>query len=186
MRAKAAVDKAHNFQRRERMFIHKATVEQMVVWTEERDVELRRFAVLFLLAYSFLLRVPSAALPAVVGCCDGVQTSNAALVASGETLTLHLNRRKNKPTGSCLVRRCCCATSPNMCIVCLLRPLMLATPPGKRIFEGITAGGAVWALRHLLEAVGIEGAQAFRPHDLRRGHAEDLRLGGAFVTVGLG
>ena len=40
----------------------------------------------------------------------------------------------------------------------------------------------VAALRKLLEAVGTERAQFYRPHDLRRGHAEDLRLSGACVV----
>ena len=40
----------------------------------------------------------------------------------------------------------------------------------------IVVAGAVAALRALLEAVGTEKAQFYRPHDLRRGHAEDLRL----------
>ena len=34
-------------------------------------------------------------------------------------------------------------------------------------------------MRSLLEAVGTNSAHLYRPHDLRRGHAEDLRLSGA-------
>ena len=41
----------------------------------------------------------------------------------------------------------------------------------------------VVALRKLLEAVGTERAQFYRPHDLRRGHAEDLRLSGACLFI---
>ena len=93
-------------------------------------------------------------------------------------LTLVLHKRKNKPAGSTLVRRCCCAKAPRMCVVHLLRPLIESTPTGQRIFPGITAGGAVMALRQMLEAVGTERATFYRPHDLRRGHAEDLRLEG--------
>jgi hypothetical protein len=51
-----------------------------------------------------------------------------------------------------------------------------------RIMAGIlnacVVAGAVNALRALLEAIGTERAQFYRPHDLRRGHAEDLRLSG--------
>ena len=39
--------------------------------------------------------------------------------------------------------------------------------------------GAVYMLRVLLEELGTERAQFYRPHDLRRGHAEDLRLKGS-------
>ena len=41
----------------------------------------------------------------------------------------------------------------------------------------------VAAFKKLLEAIGTERAQFYRPHDLRRGHAEDLRLSGAWVVL---
>ena len=41
--------------------------------------------------------------------------------------------------------------------------------------------GAVAALRLILGAVGTERAKFYRPHDLRRGHAEDLRISGLLV-----
>ena len=34
-------------------------------------------------------------------------------------------------------------------------------------------------LRDALRSLGVPNAAAYRSHDLRRGHAEDLRLGGA-------
>ena len=36
----------------------------------------------------------------------------------------------------------------------------------------------VYALRLMLDELGVEKAWFYRPHDLRRGHAEDLRLSG--------
>ena len=42
-------------------------------------------------------------------------------------------------------------------------------------------------LRRMLEEVGTERAKFYRPHDLRRGHAEDLRLSGhVLVCVSVG
>ena len=41
-------------------------------------------------------------------------------------------------------------------------------------------------LRHMLRAVGTEHAELYRPHDLRRGHAEDLRLSGLYAISGRG
>ena len=44
----------------------------------------------------------------------------------------------------------------------------------------------VYALRLMLDEVGVEKAFLYRPHDLRRGHAEDLRLsGGESIIVGV-
>ncbi len=45
------------------------------------------------------------------------------------------------------------------------------------VMLGVVAG-AVASLRAMLEATGTERALSYRPHDLRRGHAEDLRLSG--------
>ena len=62
---------------------------------------------LYLLAYAFLLRLPSEALPAVAGKSGG----QSSLYREGETLVLELRRRKNKPNGSKLVRGCWCKQS---------------------------------------------------------------------------
>ena len=53
-------------------------------------------------------------------------------------------------------------------IVCAFMLYMLRVCPG-----------ATATLRLLLEAVGTKSAHLYRPHDLRRGHAEDLTLSGA-------
>ena len=66
--------------------------------------EYRRHALLYLLTYAFLLRLPSEALPAVAG-GEGVE-GQAVLACQEEKLTLPLKRRKNKPQGSCLTRGC--------------------------------------------------------------------------------
>ena len=47
------------------------------------------------------------------------------------------------------------------------------------MFKLISPDDAVKKLRQLLSAVGVRDARLYRPHDLRRGHAEDLRLEGA-------
>ena len=177
-KAKMSIDKALNFKRRERMFISWEKVEAMVVWSAEHT-ESQRYALLFLFAYTFLLRTPSEAVPAVAGAI-GVETgSNAEVFLENDSLVLVLKRRKNRPEGSRLVRACSCHKTRHACTFHLIGQLVKDTPAGVPIFGNITASGAVTALRHLLEAVGTERAQFYRPHDLRRGHAEDLRLAGA-------
>ena len=87
---------------------------------------LEQYAYLFLLAYAFLLRLPSEALPVKVGPCDGPAT----LTLVGDKLVLKLARRcrtlqafacpvmwhacsvrKNRPQGSVLERGCWCTES---------------------------------------------------------------------------
>ena len=77
------------------------------------DAEARRpmirAAQLFLLTYSFLLRLPSEALCVTGGSDDGTPScTNARLFFEGERLVLVLRRRKNKQYGSRLVRTCWC------------------------------------------------------------------------------
>ena len=105
-RARASVQKAQNFQPREKMWIqrfvvvcalappsitvhcHRALVEKIVNWCE-REQALRRFGYLYLFAYIFLLRLPSEALPATKGKCSGT----SRLFMEGDSLILQLERR---------------------------------------------------------------------------------------------
>ena len=69
-RAKASVKKAQQFQPRERMWIRRELLERLIVWCATRP-QFQKFAKLWLLAYAFLLRLPSEALPAFAG--DGAE-----------------------------------------------------------------------------------------------------------------
>ena len=94
-------------------------------WSASRP-ETRRYALLFLLTYAFMLRLPSEALPLALGGTD----RQAVLSREGEQLVLRLRRRllvcvlavgaslprfrvprKNRPHGSRLVRGCWCSES---------------------------------------------------------------------------
>jgi hypothetical protein len=46
------------------------------------------------------------------------------------------------------------------------------------LFEGITAHEALEKLRFMLAAIGVEKADLYRSHDIRRGHALDLQCAG--------
>ena len=147
-KAKASVDKAHNFNRRERMFIHWNRVEEMLTLSESRP-ELRVCALLCLFCYAFLLRMPSEALPAVSG-GDGAagalsylaSGSNSVVSIDGESLVLRLQKRKNKPQGSRLARKCTCAKAPGSCVYHLIGQLVKDTPAGGRLFGDLKPGGA--------------------------------------------
>ena len=46
--------------------------------------------------------------------------------------------------------------------------------PDTPAFPGISANTANWNLRALLCLMKIDGANTYRSHDLRRGHAQDM------------
>ena len=50
-------------------------------------------------------------------------------------------------------------------------------------FEGISASVAMKTLRRYVSLIGKLDAMKYRSHDLRRGHADDLRASGASLWV---
>lgn len=131
------------------------------------------YAHLFLMAYVFLLRVPSEAIPATAG-----GTGASSLVREGSFLVLRLARRKNRPAGSRLARGCWCKVCRRTCPLHVLGPILEGRKQGVRLFPGVTAGRALCVLREMLVALGVSGAEEFRTHDFRRGHAKDLQMSG--------
>ena len=111
------------------------------------------YGMLFLLAYSFLLRVPSEAL--LIG------ESTHKLCLKDNELVLELKRRKNMPAGSTLRRGCWCKESAETCPVHVLGPFVGSCSPGQKLFDGITPAKALRVLRVLLAAAGIADAGVF-------------------------
>ena len=152
-------------------------VEKIVMHCSAHEA-LRPFSILFLLAYSFLLRLPSEALPVVAGAVGAARgTAQATLCIEGPELVLYLRRRKNKPQGSRLVRSCWCKACAATCPLHVIGKFM-SERPGLPLFPGITAHSALAALRMCLLALATPSAADYRTHDLRRGHALDLQCSG--------
>ena len=164
------------------VFLRKAVV-LMIEWAKERP-EYLPYAALFLLAYTFLLRVPSEALPALVG-GSADSPSQSALTLDGDVLQLKLQRRKNKPHGSTLKRHCWCETCPRSCPIHVLAHILDGRSQGEELFGGMSAQDASKALKHMLGCVGVKCAGEYRLHDLRRGHARDLQLAGGRLSPNL-
>lgn len=156
------------------MWIQRVVLEKLLELAATRK-KFKQYGLLFLLAYAFLLRLPSEALPVVTG----LVTGQASLFREGETLVLVLRRRKNKPGGSRLVRTCWCSESTATCPVHVIGPVLDQLAPGMPLFNEISAASALHVLREMLTLLGVDQAMAYRTHDLRRGHALDLQLSGA-------
>ena len=162
---------------RQKRFIQQVTLSALIEHANhEGNVTM---GMLYLAAYVFMLRVPSELLPVVVG-KEGA--ANAAL-APGEhscfsmcaqTLTLRLARRKNRPQGSCLTRSCWCDTRPELCPVHVLGAWVSQQPGRSKPFMHIASGSARQDLKRRLFRLGIDCANSYWLHDLRRGHAQDM------------
>ena len=77
-RAKDSVGKAGRHVVRDKLWIRRHRIEALMRWAEKHP-ESMRFALLFLMCYVFLLRMPSEALPMIAG-GDGVQADAQSVV----------------------------------------------------------------------------------------------------------
>lgn len=145
--------------------------------------DLQSYSLLFLMAYIFLLRVPSEALPTVLSKTGPKQGAQSVLLLEGDELVLYLHKRKNKPAGSILRRGCWCQASSTTCPVHSLGPMIQEFGDGQPLFQGITPALALRTLRHVLAELKVPQANLHRTQDFRRGHAEDLRLSGASLRT---
>ena len=182
-RAKTALEKQQRAPR-ERRFLERALTARLVSALLVQDVA---SAMLFLLSYAFLLRVPSEALPVQVGSVGGAGEPlppgrHSCVGLRGGDLVLHLARRKNKPHGSTLVRSCWCAQCKVTCPVHVLGPWLASWPGGHRPFAHVSARAARVCLRRQLSALGVACAESYWLHDFRRGHTQDLVAGGSTLV----
>ena len=175
-RAKNSVAKSQRFTRRPKLWIQRARVQEILEWCAGKE-RYPLFGVLFLFAYAFLLRLPSEALPVTAGKGSGP----CALYREGDKMILELERRKNVPTGSKLVRGCWCKESPATCPLHILDPLVASCAFGQRVFD-VSPASALGVLREVLSEMGIDQAENYRTHDLRRGHAQDLVDSGMYCN----
>ena len=136
---------------------------------------------LMLAAYVFLLRVPSEALPATAHVDE--ESRWPVLRVRPDVVEIWLPRRKNRLTPSTIERSCWCHVCRLTCPVHVLGKWLGELQPGARPFAHISPHDARSGLRLFLAAVGVEDAHLYWSHDLRRGHADDLREAGADAAV---
>jgi hypothetical protein len=177
-RAKAAIARRLLFNPRPQFFIRLRLLEKLIAsdlpdgWAGQRA--------LWILAYAFLLRVPSEALPCVYGGRSfhpGAQSS-ICFTDDGK-VGLRLARRKNKPRGTTLWRLCWCRQSATTCPVHALARACEGMAPGQALFPGSRPADVLSQLRVCLGRLGVPRASEYRSHDFRRGHAQDMAASGA-------
>ena len=185
-RAKAAIVKRMMFTSRPRMFIQGFMILQLIraAVKRNRDTE---FAMLWLAAYTFLLRVPSEALPMAKGdviLSEWPGTEQSVLCLQDEnTLCLKLRSRKNLPRGTVIKRACSCAASVHLCPVHVLwHGFFAKLELGAKPWAHFSAGYANKSLRGALRELKVPHAEIYGTHDIRRGHAKDLQMSGATLS----
>lgn len=161
---------------RPRLFLQR-TVTRNLILAVDRGLETWPFAMLWLMAYTYLLRVPSEALPAVRGGGEfdpppGLQTLVYLEEHEGrDTLCVKLASRKNKIGGSLLRRACSCRGCPKTCPVHVLWHRFFALlETGTQPWHGVTPAAALAHLRLSLQSlqVGAFAASSMCAHRFAR------------------
>ena len=180
--AKNAIEKRSGWQAKARTALQGREVARLVSHLGA-SVEGRRFAMLCLASYAFLLRLPSEALPAVRVEDDAAAAGEAsAFVVSDKSVVLHLARRKNHECRSVLTRHCWCDECAVTCPVHALGAWLGGAPTGQCLWAAWSPGAVRARLRRELRELGRQDANAFGTHAFRRGHAQDIAAKGGPVT----
>ena len=180
-RAKQAIVARATWQPRPRMFIREGLLVR-VMRALSGVPHGRQFSMLFLCAYVFLLRLPSEALPIVVGSAtpEAEEDGHKCVVSPGETsVSLRLAWRKNRRGPSTLSRSCWCRRCRATCPVHVLGSFLASVPVGASPFAQFRPPQVLAVIRDTLLGLGVPNAQRYRTHDFRRGHAQDLAARGA-------
>ena len=135
-------------------------------------------AVLCLACWHCLFRVQSEALPLEVG-----QPADATSLPPGrhsgawvfgDEVFIRLRRRKHRPRGSLLRRKCTCTkTAQQFCVVCRMRVFTSGFPAGMRIWD-IKANAFLKLIRSCLSLLGLAKAERVTLKTFRSSRAFDL------------
>ena len=157
-RAKGAIIKRMMSSTRPKQFIQRTCLYNMVDGVR-KDIESQSYAMLWLAAYSFMLRVPSEALKMKKG-GDGTTGHSVIVAESDKCIALHLASRKNRQRGSVVRRFCTCkqeeAVSHPLCVVhTLWNGFFAHMQPGDQPWAVLTPGEVNLHLRATLRKLGV-------------------------------
>ena len=135
-------------------------------------------AMMYLTAYSFMVRVPSESLPMIAGGDPSkplVQGTHSAIAVVDNEIILLLARRTNLPDGSIIRRDCTCSKPRQMCPVHVLGPSLQAIAGrGQGPFSNISPCFARSELKRRDGLAGCLDSKLYTLQELRRGHAQDI------------
>jgi len=135
-------------------------------------------------SWSGLLRVQSEAIGLEKGDpgeITGIAPSrhSSVYIDADESLVIGLRRRKHRPRGSVLIRKCICAKrGASVCPPHRFRALLEEKATGERLWH-FSADELRKQVRRCLGLLRVEGASAYTLKAFRAGHASELAASGA-------
>jgi len=140
-------------------------------------------AVLYLVSYAFLLRVPSEALPMIKDCSGASHGQQSVISCKKDHVELRLMTRKNKIDGSIMQRSCWCSRCKVTCPVHRLGAALAKVPDGTHLFKGVTEKAVLSVLRSRLHKLGVQDAPSYNTKAFRRGHGRQMADEGASLCT---
>ena len=135
-------------------------------------------AMLYVLAYWMLLRVPSEGLTVCLGEAgiDSRQRIGKQVVLTGGIVTWHYDRRKNREYPTKSSRPHMCRNGGSLCPVCTVDSYLDLEKPavGDALFSAVSPKVFNAELRRRLAAAEVACAESYTSKGFRRGHAQDL------------
>ena len=150
------------------------------------SMSMPEYSCFVLMCWEFLLRVQSEAVPLLAGMPDDAtslprERHSGVWVDGSGALCLRLQRRKNRPQGSLLRRRCTCPSQGfRFCVVHRLRPFLAQLQPTEPLWS-FDSGAALKKLRRLLTLSQVPSAPEFTFKAFRAGKATALAAAGKSV-----
>ena len=141
-RAKTAIAKRRLFIPREPMFIMQARVQQLVQMGAGSDGR-RVWSYLYLLAYVFLLRLPSEALPMAAHALPSGSVAVPVLTVGDAEVSVWFSRRKNRLHPSTMKRKCWCRSCKATCPVHVVGGFFAGLEKGAQPFAAFSAGDSL-------------------------------------------
>ena len=179
-RAARAVQARIMWQARPRMFIREALLAKLLKHLAHQPSG-GALRMLLLTAYIFLLRLPSEALPIHVARASDPPKADepkSCLRFDDNSISLTLLWRKNRAVPITMTRTCWCARCKATCPVHTLGKFCSEIGSGQP-FAHFRPDVVLTALRAALQELGVSQHHAYRTHDLRRGHAQDMAVRGS-------
>ena len=121
-------------------------------WCVQHD-RFKKFAAIFILAYSFQLRAPSELLGATIG-----KGSGPIAIYSEGSRTFSIEEEEKQDLGQSVVVECACCASRLTCPR-HLGYLLQGAATGEPLFEGITPARTLDVLRGILKRLDVPSAE---------------------------
>eukprot|EP00930_Biecheleria_cincta_P003118 TRINITY_DN104055_c0_g1_i1.p1 TRINITY_DN104055_c0_g1~~TRINITY_DN104055_c0_g1_i1.p1 ORF type:complete len:613 (-),score=63.61 TRINITY_DN104055_c0_g1_i1:266-2104(-) len=163
------------------VLLTESAVRSLVTLTDELNIH-DGFQELVLISWEFLLRVQSEALPLECGSAEEAQSSSlgperhSALWVNEKEKSIHLRlaRRKNRPKGSWLTRKCTCSIVGNAyCIVHRLAAYTVDGVQGSKLFK-FTSHELLSTVRRFLTILEFPRVEQLTLKSFRAGKATEM------------